>query len=118
VWGRTCRNSGTAASALLSVLAVGMAIACQQLLGLDLAWLAARSIAWCFLVSIAAGAGAEALPCSVPAEELGTLGSAQRTIILGVMPVAALLGGTAAVPIIRSRSRETYLQPNPRNNES
>lgn len=84
-------------TALLSVPVVGIAIACQQLPGPELAWLAAQSLAWSFLVSIAAVAGAEVLPLSVPPEDLGTVGSAQRTITLGVMPIAALMGGALAV---------------------
>lgn len=86
-------------TALLSVPVVGIAIACQQLAGPELAWLAAQSLAWSFLVSIAAVAGAEVLPLTVPPEELGTVGSAQRTITLGIMPIAALMGGALAVLI-------------------
>lgn len=84
-------------AALLSIPAVTMAIACQQLPGPELIWLAAQSLSWSFLVSVSAVAGAEVLPRSVPAEDLATVGSAQRTITLGIMPITALLGGAAAV---------------------
>ncbi|MFL4472428.1 MFS transporter [Paeniglutamicibacter sp. MACA_103] len=116
------------AAAILSVPAVAMAIACQQLPGHELIWLSAQSLAWSFLVSISAVAGAEVLPRSVPSEELATVGSAQRTIALGIMPIAALLGGAvavltgpvpllcvwallagaAALPIVRAHSLKTY----------
>ncbi|MFC4718090.1 MFS transporter [Glutamicibacter bergerei] len=85
------------AAALLSMPAVAMAIACQQLPGHELIWLAAQSMSWSFLVAIASVAGAEVLPRAIPAETLASVGSAQRTITLGVMPVAALLGGVLAV---------------------
>ncbi|WP_189638457.1 MFS transporter [Glutamicibacter arilaitensis] len=85
------------AAALLSMPAVAMAIACQQLPGHELIWLAAQSMCWSFLVAIASVAGAEVLPRTIPAETLASVGSAQRTITLGVMPVAALLGGSIAV---------------------
>lgn len=85
------------AAALLSMPAVAMAIACQQLPGHELIWLAAQSMSWSFLVAIASVAGAEVLPRTIPAENLASVGSAQRTITLGVMPVAALLGGSIAV---------------------
>lgn len=84
-------------AAVLSVPAVGLAIACQQLPGPELTWLAAQSFAWAFLVSISSVAGAEVLPRTVPPERLATVGSAQRTITLGIMPITALLGGTVAV---------------------
>lgn len=86
-----------AAAALLSMPAVAMAIACQQLPGHELIWLAAQSLSWSFLVSIAAVAGAEVLPRVIPAETLASVGAAQRTITLGVMPIAALLGGALAI---------------------
>lgn len=115
-------------AALLSMPAVAMAIACQQLPGHELIWLAAQSLSWSFLVSIASVAGAEVLPRTIPAETLASVGSAQRTISLGVMPVAALLGGalamltgpvallgiwallagSAALPIIRTVELGTY----------
>lgn len=85
------------AAAVLSVPSVAMAIACQQLPGPELIWLSAQSLTWSLLVSISAVAGAEVLPRSVPAEELATVGAAQRTITLGIMPIAALLGGAIAV---------------------
>ncbi|MGP9650407.1 MFS transporter [Glutamicibacter sp. AOP38-B1-38] len=116
------------AAAFLSVPAVAMAIACQQLPGHELIWLSAQSLTWSFLVSISAVAGAEVLPRSVPAEELATVGSAQRTITLGIMPIAALLGGAiaaltgpvpllcvwavlagaAALPILREQSLKSF----------
>jgi predicted MFS family arabinose efflux permease len=85
------------AAALLSMPAVAMAIACQQLPGHELIWLAAQSMSWSFLVALASVAGAEVLPRAIPAETLASVGSSQRTITLGVMPVAALLGGVLAV---------------------
>lgn len=111
-------------AALLSMPAVAMAIACQQLPGHELIWLSAQSLSWSFLVSIAAVAGAEVLPRTIPAQTLASVGSAQRTITLGVMPIAAvfggalatvtgpvvllgvwaLLAGSAALPIIRTAS--------------
>ncbi|MGP9526852.1 hypothetical protein [Glutamicibacter sp. AOP5-A2-18] len=84
------------AAAVLSIPAVAMAIACQQLPGHELIWLAAQSMSWSFLVAIASVAGAEVLPRIIPAETLASVGSAQRTITLGVMPVAALPGGALA----------------------
>lgn len=84
-------------AALLSIPSVTMAIACQQLLGPVLIWLVAQSLSWSFLVSVSAVAGAEVLPRSVPAGDLATVGSAQRTITLGIMPITALLGGAVAV---------------------
>lgn len=115
-------------AALLSVPSVGAGIACQQLPGPEIGWLAVQSLTWSLLVSIAAVAGAEVLPRSVPPEELATIGSAQRTITLGIMPIAALLGGStavltgpfplllawaflagsAALPILRARSLEKF----------
>lgn len=83
-------------AALLAVPAVGLAAACQWLPGADIGWLAAQSLAWSFLVSVSAVAGAEVLPRTVAPEKLATVGSAQRTLTLGVMPVAAVLGGAAA----------------------
>ena len=83
-------------AALLTVPAVGMAVACQWLPGPEITWLAAQSLAWSFLVSVSAVAGAEVLPRTVAPGELATVGSAQRTITLGVMPVAAVLGGFPA----------------------
>lgn len=79
-------------------------------------------------MSISAVAGAEVLPRSVPAEELATVGAAQRTITLGIMPIAALLGGAiavqtgpvpllcvwavlagaAALPIVRAQSQTSF----------
>jgi MFS family permease len=82
-----------AGAALLCVPAVMAAIACQWLPGPALAWLAVQSLAWSFLISVSAVAGAEVLPRSVRPHELATVGSAQRTLTLGVMPIAALLGG-------------------------
>lgn len=115
-------------AALLSMPAVAMAIACQQLPGHELIWLAAQSLSWSFLVSIAAVAGSEVLPRTIPAQTLASVGSAQRTITLGVMPIAAVLGGAlatvtgpvvllgvwallagaAALPIVRTASLDTY----------
>lgn len=115
-------------AALLSMPAVAMTIACQQLPGHELIWLTAQSLSWSFLVSIASVAGAEVLPRTIPAETLASVGSAQRTITLGVMPIAALLGGalamvtgsvvllgiwallagSAALPIIRTAALDTY----------
>lgn len=83
-------------AALLAVPAVGLAVACQWLPGPEITWLAGQSLAWSFLVSVSAVAGAEVLPRTVAPGELATVGSAQRTITLGVMPVAAVLGGFAA----------------------
>jgi Na+/melibiose symporter-like transporter len=83
-------------AALLAVPAVGLAAVCQWLPGPDIGWLAGQSLAWSFLVSLSAVAGAEVLPRTVAPEELATVGSAQRTLTLGVMPAAAVLGGAAA----------------------
>lgn len=83
-------------AALLSVPAVAAAAACQWLPGPDTVWLAAQALLWSSLVAVSAVAGAEVLPRTVAPEELATVGSAQRTLTLGVMPLAALLGGPAA----------------------
>ncbi len=84
---------GTAA---LSMPVVVLAIFWHQLPGPDLLWLAVESWGWAFLVSAAAVAGAEVLPRSVDPSELASVGSAQRTVTLGVMPVSALAGGAVA----------------------
>lgn len=86
-------------AALLSVPAVVMASVCPWLPGHELLWLSVQSLGWGFLVSISAVAGAEVLPRTVAREDLATVGSAQRTITLGIMPVAALLGGAAAAVV-------------------
>lgn len=116
------------AAAILSVPAVAMAIACQQLPGSELIWLSAQSAGWSFLVSVSSVAGAEVLPRSVSPQELAAVGSAQRTITLGIMPIVALLGGglailtgpvpllfawaglagAAALPIMRTQSLTTF----------
>ncbi|WP_372710310.1 MFS transporter [Arthrobacter rhombi] len=83
-------------AAALSMPVVAVAVFCQQLAGPDLLWLAVESLGWAFLVSAAAVAGADVLPRSVDPSELASVGSAQRTMTLGVMPVAALAGGAAA----------------------
>lgn len=98
---KTLRTS----AALLSVPAVPMAIGCSWLPGPEFGWLALQSLAWSFLIAISAVAGAEVLPKSVQPGELATVGAAQRTIALGIMPIAALLGGltgalTGPVPLL------------------
>lgn len=86
-------------AALLSFPLVLSAAACPWLPGPELLWLSAQSLGWGFLVSLSAVAGAEVLPRTVAREELATVGSAQRTVTLGIMPVAALLGGAAAAVV-------------------
>ncbi|WP_028279601.1 MFS transporter [Arthrobacter sp. H5] len=85
-----------AGAALLPVPAVLLAVGCLWFPGPDLIWLSAQALTWSFLVSISAVAGAEVLPRSVDRSELATVGAAQRTISLGIMPVAAIVGGLAA----------------------
>ncbi|MCQ1995847.1 MFS transporter [Arthrobacter sp. zg-Y1171] len=83
-------------AALLSVPAVLLAVFCSALPGPALVWLAGSTLAWGCLVALSGVAGAEVLPRTVPRNELATVGAAQRTLTLGVMPVAALLAGLAA----------------------
>lgn len=115
-------------ASLLSVPAVLTTVACQWLPGPELVWLAFQSFAWSLLISVSGVAGAEVLPRIVPRNHLATVGAAQRTISLGIMPIAALLGGligtvtgpvpllwvwailagSAALPIIRTKSLEQF----------
>ncbi|KAD3633168.1 MFS transporter [Arthrobacter yangruifuii] len=86
-------------SALLGVPAVLLAVFCSVLPGPETAWLAAQTLVWGFLVAVAGVAGAEVLPRVVPHHELATVGAAQRTLTLGVMPAAAVLAGLAAAAV-------------------
>lgn len=115
-------------AALLSVPAVLTAIACQWFPGPEPVWLALQSFAWSLLISVSAVAGAEVLPKTVQPDHLATVGAAQRTISLGIMPIAALLGGlvgaltgpvpllwvwaalagAAALPVIRTKSLDQF----------
>ena len=92
-WGLRSLRIG---AALLSGLCVTAAAACLWLPGPALAWLALQSLGWSFLASLSGVAGSEVLPRSVAPQELASVAGAQRTLTLGVMPVAALLGGAAA----------------------
>ncbi|WP_104102377.1 MFS transporter [Arthrobacter sp. 08Y14] len=124
-WGLRNLRTGAAAA---SALCVSGAALCPWLPGPELAWLAIQSLGWSFLVSVSGVAGAEVLPRSVAPGKLASVAAAQRTITLGVMPAAALLGGAAAglagtlpllgvwivlagaaaVPVIRSRELAEY----------
>ncbi|MCQ1953755.1 MFS transporter [Arthrobacter sp. zg-Y238] len=94
--GRMGLRALRAGAALVSVPAVLLAVFCSILPGPDLVWLAGSTLAWGFLVALSGVAGTEVLPRTVPQNELATVGAAQRTLTLGVMPVAALLAGMAA----------------------
>ncbi|MCC3271798.1 MFS transporter [Arthrobacter zhangbolii] len=91
-----------AGAAVLSVPAILLAVACTRLPGPELVWLGLEFLLWAFLVAVAGVAGSEVLPGTVPPDRLATVGAAQRTLTLGVMPVAALaaglLGATAGTP--------------------
>ena len=92
-WGLRNLRTGAAAASGLCVAAAAL---CPWLPGPALAWLAVQSLGWSFLVSVSGVAGAEVLPRSVAPGKLASVAAAQRTFTLGVMPVAALLGGAAA----------------------
>lgn len=124
-WGLRVTRAG---AAVLSVPVILLVVACTWLPGPELVWLGAEFLLWAFLVAVAGVAGSEVLPGSVPPDRLATAGAAQRTLTLGVMPVAALsaglLGATAgtppvfclwvllaaaaAVPILGARSLERF----------
>ena len=84
------------AVALFSVPVIAAAIACDQLPGPNLTWIATQSFGWGLLASLATVAGAEVLPRTVSAETMASVGAAQRTFALGILPIAALFGGTLA----------------------
>lgn len=78
---------------IIGGLAVLLTAFCRQLPGSELLWVSAQSLMWNLLISIAAVAGNDVLPRTVEPQHLGLVGAAQRTLILGIMPIAALLGG-------------------------
>ena len=121
-------RASRAGAAILSVPAVLLAVACTRLPGPELLWLGLEFLLWAFLVAFSGVAGSEVLPGTVPPDRLATVGAAQRTLTLGVMPAAAvaagLLGAAAgtppvfclwvllaaapAVPILRARSLDRF----------
>lgn len=81
------------AAALLSGPAVLLVVFCRDLPGHEVIWLMLQAFLWNLLVSISSVAGSDVLPRIVPRERLATVGAAQRTITLGVMPISAIVGG-------------------------
>ena len=80
-------------AALLAGPAVLLAVFCRDLPGHEIIWLMLQAILWNLLVSISSVAGSDVLPRIVPRERLATVGAAQRTITLGIMPISAIVGG-------------------------
>lgn len=81
------------AAALLAGPAALLAVFCRDLPGHEIIWLMLQAFLWNLLVSISSVAGSDVLPRVVPRERLATVGAAQRTITLGVMPISAIVGG-------------------------
>ncbi|MBM9433797.1 MFS transporter [Flaviflexus equikiangi] len=80
-------------SALIAGPAVLFAVYCRQLPGHEVIWLMLQAFLWNLLVSISSVAGADVLPRVAPRHRLASVGAAQRTITLGIMPISALIGG-------------------------
>lgn len=115
-------------TALLAGPAVLLTVFCRALPGDEIIRLMTQAGLWNLLVAISSVAGSDILPRTVPRERLASVGAAQRMITLGVMPIAALIGGiatsytgtvamlavwavltaSAALPIARARSLDLY----------
>lgn len=115
-------------TALLAGPAVLLTVFCRALPGDEIIWLMTQAGLWNLLVAISSVAGSDILPRTVPRERLASVGAAQCMITLGVMPIAALIGGiatsytgtvamlavwavlaaSAALPIARARSLDLY----------
>ena len=80
-------------SAVLAGPAVLFAVYCQELPSHEVIWLMLQAFLWNLLVSISSVAGSDVLPRVAPRHRLASVGAAQRTITLGIMPISALIGG-------------------------
>lgn len=122
------------AASLGCVPAVGVLALAQHLPGPALGWVAVQSLIWSFMLVLATVAGAGVIPQLCAPTLLATVMAAHRFFTLGVMPVASLVGGLAAVhlgitpilwtwavlagfsalPILLSPLRSWHLGPEPR----
>ena len=84
------------AASLGCVPAVAVLALAEILPGPALAWVAAQSFVWSFMLVLATVAGAGVIPQLCGESRLGTAMAGNRFLTLGIMPVASIAGGIAA----------------------
>ncbi len=92
---------GLRAARLLAALAMAVGAALVMCCGVVVDWLPGNAAVWLtinsalagFFTSLAVVLGADLVPALTPSRKLGVVLGAQRTLVLGSMPVAALLTG-------------------------
>lgn len=93
-WGLRATRLVTAAAMVLGVLVVMLAgVVVDVLPGPAVGWLAVQSVLVGSGTAVALVAGSDLAPRLVPGPALGTVMGAQRALVLGAMPVAALAVG-------------------------
>lgn len=122
------------AASLGCVPAVAALALAEILPGPALAWVAAQSFLWAFMLVLATVAGAGVIPQLCEESRLGAVMAGNRFFTLGIMPVAsiaggiaasafgiqpvlwawALLAGLSALPLLLSPLRSWHLGPEPR----
>lgn len=90
---RTTRLIAGAGLVLGTVLVMLAGIALPVLPGPAVLWLAVQSALAGFCTAVAMVAGSDLVPRLCAPEQLGTVMGAQRTLVLGIMPVSALIIG-------------------------
>lgn len=84
------------AASLGCVPAVAALALAEVLPGPTLAWVAAQSFSWAFMLVLATVAGAGVIPQLCEESRLGAVMAGSRFFTLGIMPVASIAGGIAA----------------------